>query len=136
MGAQECPLLDMTCWCSSEREASGGAGGSSECVSVSCVCRVCVCVCVCVSQKCGKGRNLDLTGILRRKCIFLGLMSYQKFPPRTTKGSGKLNWVPAQVVDMQQQSRARHMLGSCFLLSQRLPGHFPKTGSEPPRLPA
>ena len=122
-GVQECPLLDMMGWCSSEREASGGAGGSSEYVSV-----LCVCVCVCVSQKCGNGRNLDLTGILRRKCIFLGLMSYQKFPPRTPKGSGKLNWVPAQVVDTQWQSHARHMLGSCFLLSQRLPGHFPKTG--------
>ena len=48
MGAQECPLLDMTCWCSSEREASGGAGGSSECVCVVCV--SCVCVCVCVSK--------------------------------------------------------------------------------------
>ena len=60
--------------------------------------------------------------------MFLGLTSYHNFPPRTPKGSGKLNWVPAQVVDMQQQSHARHMLGSCFLLSQWLPGHFPKTG--------
>ena len=44
-GVQECPLLDMMGWCSSEREASGGAGGSSEYVSV-----LCVCVCVCVSE--------------------------------------------------------------------------------------
>ena len=60
-------------------------------------------------------------------CIFLGWLVYQKFPPRTPKGSGKLTWAPGEVVDMQWQSHARHMLDSCFLLSQLLPGHFPKT---------
>lgn len=45
LGAQECPLLDMKGWCSSERDSgqAGGSRGSSECG------RVCECECVWLS---------------------------------------------------------------------------------------